>query len=70
MGVTRVLCRKESTRESEMGRNKHCDVTEESYDATTLIRCNFCHVLSVASSHYYAKPVTHECHVGFNCQKP
>ena len=30
-----------------------------SYDATTLIRCNFCHVLSVAWSHYYAKPVTH-----------
>ena len=58
-GMTRVLCRKESTRESEMGRSKHCDVTEESYDATTLIRCNFCHVLSVAWSHYYAKPVTH-----------
>ena len=46
-------------RESEIGRSKHCDVTEESYDATTLIRCNFCHVLSVAWSHYYAKPVTH-----------
>ena len=45
-------------RESEIGRSKHC-VTEESYDATTLIRCNFCHVLSVAWSHYYAKPVTH-----------
>ena len=55
--VTR-LCRKES-RESETDRSKHCDVTEESYDATTLIRCNFCHVLSVAWSHYYAKPVTH-----------
>ena len=52
-------CRLERRVEGEIGRIKQCVTDELSYDATTLIRCNFCHVLSVAWSHYYAKPVTH-----------